>query len=236
MVLLENSGLGALYYKAVTKAMSTSSKDDQRKPYQKWSSKGIFEMGKYTAKLGANHKPINKSTVRYFCFSHNAKLKNADKEKHKIRNWLSYQGGRTLLMGSLDEILQRYILATWKRGDLVASVVAIATAKEEIVQNPQLNLSQVDRDSLLWTKSLFHRMGFVKRISTTSKGDIPDGARQEWELLHLHEVVSLVEELSMPSNLLLNLDQTTFKYMPAAFKMLLQVSRTFFCKYRSKTL
>ena len=76
----------------------------------------------------------------------------------------------------------------------------------------------------------------MKRMSTASKADIPEGERPKSELLYLHEIVSLVEELNMPSRLLMNLDQTNFKYMLVAYKMLLQVSRIFFFNCKFKTL
>ena len=58
-------------------------------------------------------------------------------------------------------------------------------------------------------------MGFKRRMGTTGKADIPEGARKEGELLYLHDIVSFVEKHDIPSHLVMNLDQTLLKYVPA---------------------
>ena len=57
-------------------------------------------------------------------------------------------------------------------------------------------------------------MNFVKRRKTSSKLDIPDGARKEMEFLFLHDIVSKVEKYNIPSALIINIDQTPLKYVP----------------------
>ena len=61
-------------------------------------------------------------------------------------------------------------------------------------------------------------MGFTRRMKTTGKVEIPEGAKQESELLYLHNIVTLVEEQNIPQNLILNLDQTPLKYVPVSHK------------------
>ena len=58
-------------------------------------------------------------------------------------------------------------------------------------------------------------MGFKRRMRTTGKVDIPEGARKEGELLYLHDIVSFVEKHDIPSHLVMNLDHTLLKYVPA---------------------
>ena len=58
-------------------------------------------------------------------------------------------------------------------------------------------------------------MGFKKRIQTTGKVEIPEGARKEVELLYLHNIVTIVEKYEIPHSLIVNLDQTPLKYIPA---------------------
>ena len=85
-----------------------------------------------------------------------------------------------------------------------------------IARNPQLNLGHIDLDSSSWAKSLFKRMGFVKRMKTTGKVEIPEGAMKEAQLLYLHDIMSLVEEHNIPDSLVMNLDQTPLKYVPTS--------------------
>ena len=91
--------------------------------------------------------------------------------------------GRPLMLGSLDEMVQRYLRAYRSRGGPVNSLIAVSVAKVLIARNPQLNLDHIDLDSSSWAKSLFKRMGFSRRMKTTGNVEIPEGAKQEAELL-----------------------------------------------------
>ena len=69
-------------------------------------------------------------------------------------------------------------------------------------------------NSSRWTKSLFIRMNFVKSRKTFSKVGIPDKARREIKFLFLHEIVTKVEKHNIPPEHILNIDQTSLKYVP----------------------
>ena len=113
-------------------------------------------------------------------------------------------------------MVQRYIRAYRSRGGPVNSLIAVSIAKVLITGNPQLNLGHLDLDSSSWAKSLFKRMGFTRRMKTTGKVEIPEGAKQEAELLFLHNIVTLIEEHNSPESLVMNLDQTPLKYVPVS--------------------
>ena len=131
------------------------------------------------------------------------------KEKREMKQEpLLQRRGRPLMLESLDEMVQRYLQAYRSRGGPVNSLIAVSMTKVLITRNPQLNLDHIDLDSSSWAKSLFQRMGFKRRMKTTGKVEIPEGAKQEAELLYLHNIVTLVEEHNIPQNLILNLDQT----------------------------
>ena len=101
-----------------------------------------------------------------------------------------------------------------KRGGVVNTSIAIATAKALIDKSK--NRSSFCIPTASWAKSLFHRMGFKRRAATTGKLMIPEGARKEAELIYLYEIVSVVEKHSIPSSLVVNLDQTPVKYVQAS--------------------
>ena len=94
------------------------------------------------------------------------------------------------------------------RGGVVSRTIAIATARALIARNPQYNLGHVKTDSS-WAQSL------LRRMRLTGKVEIPEGVRKEAELLYLHDIVSIVEKYDIPSHLVMNLDQTSLKYVPA---------------------
>ena len=58
-------------------------------------------------------------------------------------------------------------------------------------------------------------MGFKRRMRITGKVEIPERAKKEAELPYLHNIVSIVEKHDIPSHLVMNLDQTSLKYVPA---------------------
>ena len=52
-------------------------------------------------------------------------------------------------------------------------------------------------------------------MQATGKVEIPEGARKEAELLYLQNIVTIVEKYEIPHSLIMNLDQTPLKYIPA---------------------
>ena len=99
-------------------------------------------------------------------------------------------------------MVRKYLLSLSKRGGVVNTTVANATAKALMSKYPHA-VGQVDIDSSRWAKSLFSRINFVKRRKTSSKVDISDGARKEIEFLYLHDIVSKVEQYNIPSALII---------------------------------
>ena len=108
---------------------------------------------------------------------------------------------------------KRYITTLSNRGGVISASVAKATTNALLKQYPH-EVGNIDIESSSWTKSLFRRMNYVRRRKTSSKIDKPQGARKEIEYLYLHNIVSKVEKYSIPSSLIINLDQTPTKYVP----------------------
>ena len=100
------------------------------------------------------------------------------------------------------------------------TVVAIATAKALIERSKDEHLKLIDLESCYWAKSLFRRMGFVKRASTTSRPEIPYGARKEAELIFHHDIAYKVEKFQIPESLIINIDQTPSKFAPTSSRTL----------------
>ena len=84
-----------------------------------------------------------------------AEPEKARKEKRPIAPNLNVLPRKhPLLLESLDQMVQKFLLALRSRGSLI---------------NPHLELDHIDLDSSSWAKSLFRRMGFKKRMKTTGK-------------------------------------------------------------------
>ena len=112
-------------------------------------------------------------------------------------------------------MVHKCLLSLRRAGGLVSSAVAISAIKALIARNPHYNLSHIDIDSSHWAQGSFQRMDFKKRMRTTGNVEIPEGARNEAELLYLHNIVTIVEKYEIPQSLIMNLDQTPLKYIPA---------------------
>jgi len=218
----KESSLGSLDYEAVMEA-TEKPESSGKKSYNRWSEKERFDIGKYAAihggsaaaaKFQTKDKPLNESTARRFGNLYKKELKESTRENRgMVSKFVPLKRGRPLFLGSLDGMVQRFLMALRNRGGVVSRTVAIATAKALISRNPQFELGHIKID-YSWTKSLFKRMGFVKRMRTTSKVEITEGAKKECELLFLHDIVSTIEEHNIPHQLVMNLDQTPLKFVP----------------------
>ena len=115
------------------------------------------------------------------------------------------QRRRALLLRPLDEMVQRFLMTTRNRGEIVSRIIA----KPLIVQNSQYNLVHIYLNTSASAKSLSKRMGLSKRMSTTDKIEISAGAKKKGvKLLFMHKIVALVEEHNISPNLIMNLDHT----------------------------
>ena len=215
--LQEESGVGAMEHESVKEKPSRVTKDKRCK-YNTFKDEDRYTIAKYAAIHGTaaalrkfkklfSHYRLTESTVR------------AMREKyHRIvitdKKITSLKIGRPLLFGSLDEKMQKFLVALRSKGGVVNTNVAIAVAKALIEKSSEESLKVLDLDNSSWAKNLFVRMGFVERACTTARPEIPEVARKEADLLFHHEITSLVERYSIPPTVVINIDQTPLKYAP----------------------
>ena len=93
-------------------------------------------------------------------------------------------------------MVQKYIIASSNRGNVIYGSITTSTAKALISRNPGY-FGQIDLESSSCAQSLFRRMGFVHRRGTTAKLEIPDGAFKEAQLLFTHDIVFKVDKYSI---------------------------------------
>ena len=104
------------------------------------------------------------------------------------------------------------------RGGVVNKTISISVAKTLIKQYLEMNLNYFDLDGSSWLQSLFRRMNFVRRFTTTGKVHIPEALRKELEKAYLHSIVWKIEGNDIPLSLIFKLDQTPSKYIPGSNK------------------
>ena len=117
---------------------------------------------------------------------------------------------------TVDEKVCKFFQIVRGKGDVINSVVAIATANALIAKSGLEHLEALDLENSSWTKSLFRRMGFVRRAKTTSKPEIPERGKNEATLILHYQIIDLVEKYQIPSSILINIDQTPLKYAPVS--------------------
>ena len=71
-----------------------------------------------------------------------------------------------------------------------------------------------------WSKSLFKRMGYVRRLATTGKVEISEKLKAEIETAYLYGIVQKINEHKIPSSMVINLDQIPSKFVPGCNKTL----------------
>ena len=124
--------------------------------------------------------------------------------------------GRPILLGEIDDMVERFLLSLRKKGGVVNEVVARSVAKTLVNCSGKPELMSVDLDGKWLIQSLFRHMGFVRRVATTSKVEIPEGAKKEAELVYLRTIVSTIEKYQRPKSMVSNLDQSPLKYAPCS--------------------
>ena len=120
------------------------------------------------------------------------------------------------MLGAIDEIVRHFLVIVRRKGGVVNTVVGNVTARAFIERSNEEHLKCIDLEHSSWAKSLFRRMGQVKRACTTSKLEIPRKAKNEVKLLFQHQIVSYVEQDSIPPSLILNFDQAPLRYARVA--------------------
>ena len=76
------------------------------------------------------------------------------------------------MLRTLDEKVETFLHVLRRKGDVVNTVVAVATAKALIARTLDEHLKCLDLDFLYWDMNLFRRMDFMKQTCTTSPPEI----------------------------------------------------------------
>ena len=218
------SDIGRVDMQVISDFVSSETSVNRSPQYRKWTDKQRYTIGKYAAENGnantlrkfrTEFPNLSESTVRTFKKRYYEEVRKCKEKLEESKSITKYarKTGRPYLLGELDEMVQKYICSLSKKGSVINTTVANATAKALISKYPYV-AGDIDVNSSRWAKSLFARMNFVKRRKTSSKVDIPDKARKEIEFLFLHKIVTKVEKHNIPAELILNIDQTSLKYVP----------------------
>ena len=160
-----------------------------RESYVKYTPEDRYKIGKYGSENGpaaavrkfkSRFPKLNESTVRSLWQKYQSELTRSTQKDTILEPRIPKEPtGQPLLLGNkIDAMVQKYIIASSNRGNVISRSIAASTAKALISRNPGY-VGQIDLESSSWAQSLFHRMGSVHRRGTTAKLEIPDGTFKE---------------------------------------------------------
>ena len=113
----------------------------------------------------------------------------------------------------LDEKLIAFLKAIQARGGVININVVRAVGGALIEGNPsrqQLSKFSMPRS---WVQSIYRQMGFVRRLATTGRPPAPSGLYKECRTTYLRDISEAIKKHKIPSELILNSDQTPSSYI-----------------------
>ena len=125
--------------------------------------------------------------------------------------------GRPLLLGEdLDATVREFVESLRKVGGVVNTSIVMAAAEGIVAaKNPSLLVVHGGHIQISkgWVKSLFHRMGYVKR-KRSNAGKVTVAHFQEQQEVLLADIKAEVLMNDVPQQLVFNWDQTAVHYVP----------------------
>ena len=206
--------------------------EKRRGQYNVYTAKERAQIGKYAAENGpaaagrhfskALSRNLPETTARRLKAEYLATLKSAAAEGGKkaavqVVSLPKMAVGRPLLLGKdLDACVQDYINALRKVGGVVNTTIVMAAANGIIAaKNPALLAQHGGHIEITkaWAKSIFQRMGYVKR-KCSNAGKITVGCFKELQEEFLADIKAEVLMNDVLPPLIFNWDQTALQLVP----------------------
>ena len=214
---------------AVTAALDEEKRGKKRKYNTSYTPEDRADIGRYAAENGnaaavkkfKDTHDIGESTVRLFKKRYLDELKKLDSTgKTEVKSLPKRHTGRKVLIGNqLDAKVQEYVRALRNAGTPIGSSIVMA-AGEGIVNAHDRTLLVEHGGHIqitkTWALSLLKRMGYVKRKATTKS--TPGMSNEDFEKMKagfLNQIANMVQLYQIPDSLIINLDQTGLKLVPA---------------------
>ena len=106
--------------------------------------------------------------------------------------------------------------------------IAESTAKDLMICYPN-EVGKINLNGSEYGKSVLQRINYTRQKGTTSKVALPDGIREENELLFHHQIVEKFECYDIHDSIIFSFDQTPSKYVPVASTTLAKQSSKQVC-------
>ena len=213
----------------VKKIVTTGENKNERGPYVKFSNEAKLVIARYAAENGiaaslrhfASCFPdLKESSVRTWRNLYQTELsrKRKVKDASDILELPQKKKGRPLLLGDkLDDQVKSYVQYLRTKGTPVNTAVVLGIASG-IVKNHDSGLLASNGGHIVlgkpWAKHLLSRMGYVKRRGSTA-AKVAVSNFEEVKQQFLLDIKVVVEMEEIPSELVINWDQTGINYVPS---------------------
>ena len=193
---------------------------NKKKPYTKYDERKRCEVAKFAQncsnKAAARKYDIPVTTVRGFVKSFNERKAGANPNEDIVSLPLKNRGRSTLLPEDIDSKVMEMALSMRLSGAVVNYNVLIAIAKGLVIANDRTQLAEYGGTLKLgwkWCTSVFKRMKWSNRKSTTSKPILAPGLIKEVGYTFFKEISEAVHADNIPSELIINIDQTPLPFV-----------------------
>ena len=156
---------------------------------------------------------LRESTVRPWLATYRDGLKRKDISSSKIV--ISKRRGKPLyLPNELDEKLRKFLLNLRRAGGDVNRHVVYGVLMGLVKSNLLKYGSMLDfKITNGWMQYLYKRLNFSRRVTTTSRPVITESIWLEMRTRFLYNIAQIYLEYDVPDELIMNIDQTSSKYV-----------------------
>ena len=145
--------------------------------YVKYMPEDRYKIGKYGSENGpaaavrkfkSRFPKLNESAVRSLRQKYQSELTRSKQKDTLLEPGIPKEPtGRPLPLGNrIDAMVQKYIIASSNRGNVISISIATSTGKALISYNPEY-VGQIDLESSSWAQSLFRRKRDYGQIGNT---------------------------------------------------------------------
>ena len=159
---------------------------------------------------------LPESTIRYFkkAYCEELEKKRKKSDPQPVVEITAKPKGRPPVLLDLDEKLIKFLKPVTAKGGVVNIHVVRAATDALIASNPSSSTHlQNFSNPCSWVQSLYRRMGYTRRESTTSRPPVPQGLYDENRRDYLQDIDSKIKKYGIPPELVLNSDQTPSSYV-----------------------
>lgn len=228
---LSESGLGEVEYQQVASAVNkelaapTAKRRRGSGTYTTYTPTQRAMIGKYALENGnerarkhflSEFLNLPESTIRHFKKAYCEELEKKRRKAHPqpVVEIAAKPKGHPPILLDLDEKMLKFLKAIRSKGGVVNIHVVRAATDALIASNPSSSTHlQNFSKPRSWVQSLYRRMGYTRRASTTSQPPVPQGLYSECRRDYLQDIDSKIKKYGIPPELVLNSDQTPSSYV-----------------------